>query len=121
MKVWILRSLNGPRAGVCYSVASGHQSVGCTCPDHESNGAKCKHIMALRALHLIPKGRARERSKPETHRPNRRKALRLHSAAVADLAQAEAVPVAAADAAGFAQGFNEAVRTHVAALAGSAR
>jgi hypothetical protein len=87
--VWVLRALDGPRAGTRYQVASVNRQAGCTCPDHKTNGATCKHVMALRALGLIPRSArtAREASAEASTRAARRpaKALvdltdRIHSA-----------------------------------------
>jgi hypothetical protein len=57
--VWTLRKLEGP-APVAYAVASDGQDIKCTCPDHEKNGARCKHIGALVACGLVarPSGRS---------------------------------------------------------------
>ena len=57
--VWTLRKLEGP-APVAYAVASDGQEIKCTCPDHEKNGARCKHIGALVACGLVarPSGRS---------------------------------------------------------------
>ena len=110
MKVWVLRALDGPRAGVTYSVATGRGSVGCTCPDHEHNGATCKHIMSLRALGIIPKGRRRDQQKPPVPAlpgpvPSvKAKTRRQHVAALPD------------DGTSFAAGFRDAVRSHLAGM-----
>jgi hypothetical protein len=81
--VWVLRALDGPRAGARYSVASVNRQAGCTCPDHETNGATCKHVMALRVIGLIPRTArtVREASAEQTARAARRPAK-----ALADLA-----------------------------------
>src|SRR3954470_12826506 len=55
--VWVLRKLDPAGPSVTYAVAAPAdraEPAGCTCPDHSVNGAVCKHIMALRALTLIP-------------------------------------------------------------------
>jgi len=95
--VWVLRSLDGPRAGARYSVASVNRQAGCTCPDHETNGAPCKHVMALRTIGLIPRSArtVREASARAARRPA--KALadlgdRIHGAP--PVAEAVASPVA---------------------------
>jgi len=54
--VWSLRKLAGPTP-TSYAVASDGFEAHCTCPDHDINGAKCKHINALMALGLIPSDR----------------------------------------------------------------
>ena len=71
---WVLRALDGPRSGTRYSVASVNRQAGCTCPDHETNGATCKHVMALRVIGLIPRSArtAREAAADETARADRR-------------------------------------------------
>src|SRR5262245_34317292 len=45
---------------------------GCTCPDHETRGTACKHIMALAALGLVK----RPKDKPA---PSKAKALKAHA------------------------------------------
>jgi len=92
--VWVLRALDGPRAGARYSVASVNREAGCTCPDHETNGATCKHVMALRAIGLIPRSArtVREAAAEETARAARRPAKAL--AALAD--RIHAAPLVAA-------------------------
>src|SRR5215470_1646174 len=61
---------------------------GCTCPDHESRGTCCKHIMALAALGLI----RRPKEKPAPAGPSA-KALRAHAKnAKAAIAEAKALP-----------------------------
>ena len=54
--IWTLRKFQDDpgRAPVAYAVASDGCETKCTCPDHTLNGARCKHIMALIALRLIP-------------------------------------------------------------------
>lgn len=54
--VWTLAKIETTRAdgARAYAVASDGQDIKCTCPDHEINGARCKHIGALVALRLIP-------------------------------------------------------------------
>ena len=58
-----------PRAGTRYSVASVNREAGCTCPDHETNGATCKHVMALRAIGLIPRSARTAREASAEERP----------------------------------------------------
>jgi hypothetical protein len=61
--VWTLRKQDPERSAV-YTVAHAKsEDARCTCPDHEINGATCKHVMALAALGLIKKPRA-ARPKP---------------------------------------------------------
>ena len=56
-----------------YTVAAPRTGrPGCTCPDHETRGTACKHIMALAALGLI----RRPKEKPA---PSQAKALRAHA------------------------------------------
>jgi hypothetical protein len=139
--VWVLRALDGPRAGARYSVASVNRQAGCTCPDHETNGATCKHVMALRTIGLIPRSArtVRESSARAARRPA--KALgeladRIHAAppVVAPIAAPPAPPAgrdplararrrhapANTAAAEFANGLRAAVRAHVAKLASPA-
>src|SRR5262249_40890347 len=71
---WVVRALGGERAGAVYSVAVPRgREPGCTCPDHEVNGAICKHLMALAALGLIRRPRA---ARPRRPRQPGRQALR---------------------------------------------
>ncbi len=81
--VWVLRSLDGPRAGTRYSVASVNRQAGCTCPDHETNGATCKHVMALRTIGLIPRS---ARTVLEASAEASARAARRPAKALADLA-----------------------------------
>src|SRR5580693_10699368 len=43
--VWLVPSRN--RAGLKYTVCPDKKAPHCTCPDHETNGGKCKHIWAV--------------------------------------------------------------------------
>jgi hypothetical protein len=62
---------------------------GCTCPDHETRGTACKHIMALAALGLI----RRPKEKPA---PSKAKALKAHAkTARAIIAECKALDPAA--------------------------
>ena len=56
MAIWTLRKIQADpgRAPVAYAVASDGCESKCACPDHSVDGARCKHIMALVALRLIP-------------------------------------------------------------------
>src|SRR5947209_2560685 len=75
--VWTLRKLDPEATAVTYSVAVPRgEPAGCTCPDHRVNGAICKHVMALRALRLIPRGRRLPGE--SARRAPSRKALRVH-------------------------------------------
>lgn len=42
---WLVPSRN--RAGLKYTVCPDKDEPHCTCPDHETNGGKCKHIWAV--------------------------------------------------------------------------
>ena len=115
MKVWVLRLLDGARAGATYSVAIGQGSVGCTCPDHEINGATCKHIMSLRALGLIPKGRkspSRKATVPALTGPVSPLSLPQVAAKTRRLHKPELLD----DGTSFAAGFRDAVRSHLAGM-----
>ncbi len=46
-------SSNPAAATVAYAVATDGLDIHCTCPDHEKNGAVCKHIMAIRRAAAI--------------------------------------------------------------------
>jgi hypothetical protein len=146
--VWVLRSLDGPRAGSRYSVASVKREAGCTCADHETNGATCKHVMALRAIGLIPRSArtTREASAEESTRAARRpgKAIaaltkRIHRAppvaappdekpdrlararrrhSPATVTSTASPTPPASPASPFATGFRQAVSAHVARLQG---
>ena len=132
--VWVLRKLD-PHGEVAYSVAAPKgQPAGCTCPDHEYNGATCKHIMALAALGLIPRPKA---AKPKATSPARARQLHAKNARQAiDQAQAivesrrSASPVPAPAPVpvlperwqpggahpSFATGFRSAIQAHVARI-----
>jgi SWIM zinc finger len=63
--VWTLRKLDREAPAATYSVAQAKgEDARCTCPDHELNGALCKHVMALAAAGLIKQPKA-ARPKPE--------------------------------------------------------
>ena len=82
--VWRIRAHGTDTA---YTVAAPKTGrPGCTCPDHETRGTACKHIMALAALGLIK----RPKDKPA---PSQAKALRAHAkTARANVAAANALP-----------------------------
>ncbi len=127
-KIWRLRACPGQqRAGTMYSVCSFRSHVDCTCPDSTVNFAVCKHIRALQALGMVAKSAtpsimiawrniqprrakppfpgppAAESPAPAAAAPVSVKARRLHQPALP-----------AADASGFAAGWNDAVRAHLA-------
>jgi SWIM zinc finger len=113
--VWVLRKLD-PGGEVAYSVAAPKgQPAGCTCPDHEHNGATCKHIMAMAALGLIPRPKAPrlKATSPararQLHAKNARQAIGQAQAIVESRRTAPPAPAPA-----FASEFNQAVRAHVA-------
>ena len=133
--VWVLRKLE-PRGEATYSVAAPKgQPAGCTCPDHEHNGATCKHIMALAALGLIPRPKA---PRPKATSPARARQLHAKNARQS-IGQAQAIvesrrsaPPAPAPAPvlpegweiggahpSFATGFRQAVTAHVGRLQGT--
>jgi SWIM zinc finger len=58
--IWTLSKIQeDPMAPpAAYAVADDGRETHCTCPDHQINGATCKHIMALRALTLLPRPQA---------------------------------------------------------------
>ena len=124
-KIWRLQGM--PRtaaAGAIYSVCSFHSHVDCTCPDSTVNFAVCKHIRALQALGMVaksatpsimiawrniqPRAPPSHRSPPvaESPAPVSAKTRRLHKPTLP-----------ADDAAGFAAGWNDAVRRHLATRA----
>src|SRR5258706_9341647 len=43
--IWLVPSRT--KAGRKYTLCPDHNSPHCTCPDHETNGGKCKHIWAV--------------------------------------------------------------------------
>jgi hypothetical protein len=122
--VWVLRKLD-PGGEVAYSVAVPKgEPAGCTCPDHEINGAICKHILALAAVGLIPKPKV-----PKPRRPRKRD-LRLHAKnARQAIAEAKALPVEArrhlAEIApppppeDFAASFRAAIHDQLARMSGT--
>jgi hypothetical protein len=122
--VWVLRKLDPHSVAASYSVAapSGGKPAGCTCPDHEINGAICKHILALSAVGLIPKPKV---PKP---RPPRKRDLQLHAKnARRAIAEANALPAEARrhlaeiapPAEDFAAGFRAAIRDELARMGGA--
>ena len=86
--------LDGPRAGTRYKVASVKREAGCTCPDHETNGATCKHVMALQSDRPYPPLRSHRDARP---RPRNQPAPPPPAKALADLTKRihSAPPVAA--------------------------
>src|SRR5215831_16960753 len=52
--VWSLRKQADDHSATYQVAVEKGQEPACTCPDHEINGAVCKHIGALKALGLIP-------------------------------------------------------------------
>src|SRR2546421_11708491 len=75
--VWTLRKLDPEAPAVTYSVAQAKgEDARCTCPDHELNGAVCKHVMALAAAGLIARPKS-ARPKPQKAPPPR--ALPAHT------------------------------------------
>ena len=120
--VWVLRKLD-QGGEVTYSVAAPKgRTAGCTGPDHEHNGAICKHILALAAIGLIPTQQA-----PGPRQPRKRD-LRLHAKnARRAIAEANALPGEArrhpAEIApppeDFAAGFRAAVRDELARMGGT--
>ena len=135
MRVYALRSLNGERAGKYYSVAVVNREAGCTCPDAETNGAVCKHIMALRALGFLPvSARTAAESRAEAARlaaAKKRRPTAPPAAPVAPpagpdpLARARRkhTPVTISPPASpqspFVAGFKAAIREHVTQLQGA--
>lgn len=65
--LWSLHK-QAPEASAIYQVAvEKGQQPACTCPDHEINGAVCKHVGALKALGLIPGRKARPAAARRSH------------------------------------------------------
>src|SRR5262249_59608185 len=85
--VWRLRTKG---TETTYTVAQPKSGpAACSCPDHEQTGAHCKHIMALAALGLV----RRPKAKPA---PSRAKGLKAHAKnAKAAIAEAKALPAEA--------------------------
>jgi hypothetical protein len=129
-KIWRLKVIPGQiRAGQIYSVCSFNGHIDCTCPDSTANYAVCKHTRALQVLGLVAKTAkptimiAWENTQPSRRRKPPVPPLSAPAAAEPpkDLARARRrhVPAAAADgAAGFAAGWNDAVRAQIASLKG---
>ena len=141
--VWVLRKLD-TRGEVVYSVAAPKgQPAGCTCPDHEHNGATCKHIMAMAALGLIPRPKAprlkvvSSARARQLHAKNARQAIGQAQALVESRRPALPAPAPAPGPASaparsapvlpegwqtggdyerFAAGFRQAVSAHVARI-----
>ncbi len=126
--VWVLRKLDPNGPAVSYSVAQAKgQPAACTCPDHELNGATCKHIMALSALGLIPRPKAARSKATSTARARKLHAKNARQAISQAQAIVDARPTATAtileeawqpggDYPSFAAGFRQAVSAHVARI-----
>ncbi len=95
-----IRALDGPRDGVVYRVAIVQREAGCTCPDHETTGATCKHLMALRAIGILPRSArtAREAAARESARAAGRPAKARADLAARIQQSPAAAPVAPARA-----------------------
>ncbi len=99
--VWSLRK-QAEDHSVTYQVAvEKGRPPACTCPDHEINGAVCKHIGALKALGLIPGRKARPAAARRSH------ARRLAEAP------------APAPVGSFSAGFRSAVAAEVGRIGGA--
>jgi SWIM zinc finger len=92
--VWTLRKLDPAAPAATYSVAQAKgEDARCTCPDHELNGALCKHIMALAAAGLVKMPKA---ARPKPPKAPSARALRAHAkTAQAAIAEAKALPAEA--------------------------
>jgi SWIM zinc finger len=98
--VWTLRKIAADQSATYQVAVEKGQQPGCTCPDHEFNGAVCKHIGALMALGLIPGRKARTAA-----------ARRSHARSVAEAPARRPVGP-------FAEGFNRAVAVQIRRLRG---
>ena len=106
-----------PEASAVYQVAvEKGQAPACTCPDHEINGAVCKHIGALKALGLIPGRKARPAAARRSHA--RRLAEAPAPAPSATLPEGWVLGGAAPPAGSFAASFRSAVRAEIRRLSG---
>ncbi len=65
--VWSLRKQAHDHSAIYQVAVEKGQQPACTCPDHEINGAVCKHIGALRALGLIAGRKARPAAARRSH------------------------------------------------------
>jgi hypothetical protein len=92
--VWTLRKLDLEAPAARYSVAHAKgEEPRCTCPDHEINGAICKHVMALAAAGLIKMPKV---ARPKPQKAPSARALRAHAKnAKAAIAEAKALEPAA--------------------------
>jgi hypothetical protein len=121
--LWSLRKQADDHSAVYQVAVEKGQPPACTCPDHEINGAVCKHIGALKALGLIPGRKARPSAARRSH------ARRLaEPAAPQPSARLEegwqpggaAAPAPSARPAGsFAAGFQSAVKAEIRRLGGA--
>jgi hypothetical protein len=113
--VWALRKRDPHGPTVSYAVAAhiGDPNPGCTCPDHEYNKVSCKHIMALRALGLIPAAAAPPPSPSPAANPKPRKPRARKPGSLPEGWQ----PGGAHPS--FAAGMREAAGAHVARLSKS--
>jgi hypothetical protein len=102
--VWSLRKQAAEASAVYQVAVEKGRPPACTCPDHEINGAVCKHIGALKALGLIPGRKARPAAARRSH------ARRL--------AEAAAPSPSARPAGPFAAGFQSAVKAEIRRISG---
>ena len=101
--VWHLRKLDPERQALYTVGVPKGEEARCTCPDHELNGATCKHVMALAALGLVPRPKAARPKK--ARQPSQAKARAVHARnAEAAIAEAKAdVPASAGESRAPAQ------------------
>ena len=110
--VWSLRKQAVDSSAVYQVAVEKGQPPACTCPDHEINGAVCKHIGALKALGLIPGRKARPAAARRSHARRLAEPAPAPSAPAPSSAPPPAAP--APDPGGFAAGFRRAVDQHLA-------
>jgi SWIM zinc finger len=83
--VWQLRKHHSDSAYIVAAPKSG--DPGCTCPDHESRGSCCKHILALASIGLFRRPKAAWPKKaPAQARGLKAHAQNAHKAIGTDLA-----------------------------------
>jgi hypothetical protein len=111
--LWSLRKLSGEATAIYQVAVEKGRPAGCTCPDHEINGAVCKHIGALRALGLIPGRKARRAAARRSH------ARRLAGPPAEAPAPVPSAPAPAPARGPVAAGYARATRAAVAAIAGA--
>jgi hypothetical protein len=116
--VWSLRKQADDHSAVYQVAVEKGRPPACTCPDHEINGAVCKHIGALKALGLIPGRKARPAAARRAHARRLAEAPAPAPAAALPEGWVPGGAAAPAPAGSFAAGFQSAVQAQVRRISG---